>query len=324
MKKWIILIVVVVIIGGVWYYLRTYYPPYVPIWYQPKFGLVSEGDIRVPITAAGLIEPNERIEVKSKASGEVKDRPVEEGDYVHEDETLLKLDPDDERRNRDAAQAELDRATALLAQAEASRERAKANITAAEADIERLVAQCRMSEFDLEKARSGAQGAYSEEELLRYEVQHEVNVAQKRAAEAQRDAARAALEEAEQTIALQKAVVRVTQTKLEEAQERLDETTIKSQYDALVTDVRVRKSEMIQSGTASLTGGTIVMYLADVSKKKVIARVDESDYGRVLNISPVDALPETPRVAGSRGRRRRRDEGAFGQGAADGRCVSRG
>jgi multidrug efflux pump subunit AcrA (membrane-fusion protein) len=36
------------------------------------------------------------------------------------------------------------------------------------------------------------------------------------------------------------------------------------------------------------------MYLADVSLKKVVARVDESDYGRVLNISPLLALPETP------------------------------
>ena len=54
MKKWLILLVVVVVIGGLWYWLRTSYR-YVPEWDKPKFGEVTRGDIRVPITASGLI-----------------------------------------------------------------------------------------------------------------------------------------------------------------------------------------------------------------------------------------------------------------------------
>lgn len=120
MKKWIILLVVVAAIGGVWYYLSNYAKPFVPDIYKPKYGMVSRGDIRVPITAAGLVEPNQRIEVKSKASGEVIDRPVEAGKFVHKGDVLLVLKKDDEQRRYDGAKAELDRANALLAQAKVS------------------------------------------------------------------------------------------------------------------------------------------------------------------------------------------------------------
>ena len=70
MKKWILLVLVAVAIGAVWYYLRTYVR-YRPEWDKAKFGEVTRGDLRVPITASGLIEANERINIKSEASGQV-------------------------------------------------------------------------------------------------------------------------------------------------------------------------------------------------------------------------------------------------------------
>ncbi|MFH1746722.1 MAG: biotin/lipoyl-binding protein [Planctomycetota bacterium] len=293
MKKWIILILVVAIIGGVWYWLRTYAQPFTPVWYQPKFGKVTHGDIRVPITAAGLIEPNQRIEVKSKASGEVIERPVDEGKFVRKGDILLVLKPDDEERRKDAAEAELVRALALEAQARASVEKAKANIVSAEADVARLVAQCKSSAFEFKKTEDTPE-AYSEQETLNIDTQHKVNLAQKQSAEARLDAAHSALIESQETVKLQAAAVTVARSNLGDAQERLAETTIVAKHDAMVTDVRVKISEVIQGGMNTLTGGTVIMYLADVSTKKVVTRVDESDYGRVLDISPITALPEMP------------------------------
>jgi len=292
MKKWIIVVAVAALIGAVWYYVRTYVR-YTPAWFQPKFGTVTRGDIRVPITAAGLIEPNQRIEVKSKASGEVIAVPVAEGTFVRRGDVLLVLKKDDEQRKFDGAQAELDRARALLVQAEVSVVEAQANITSAEAEVDRLRAQCRISEFNASKVQANP-SAYSEDEKVTIPAQHQINLAMLKAAEAHLDAARSALRRAQESIQIQQAAVRVAETQLGDARERLEETTIIAKQDALVTDVRVKISEVIQSGTLSLTGGTPVMYLADVSKKKVVARVDESDYGRVLRIAPRDALPEMP------------------------------
>jgi HlyD family secretion protein len=296
MKKWIILLAVAGLIAGVWWYLSTYVRV-TPIWYQPKFGAASRGDIRVPITATGLIEPNERIEVKSKASGEVIDIPVKEGTYVRKGDVLLVLKKTDEQRKFDSANAELSREQALLAQAKISVDEAKASIVRSEAEIARLTAECTVSEYDLNKIesyRKSDPGTYAEQELVIARGRQDGNVALKRSAEAQLLVAQAAVPKAEQSIKLQEAAVVIAQTQLGDAQERLDETTIVAKQDALVTDVRVKISEVIQGGMNTFTGGTVVMYLADVSRKKVVARVDESDYGRVLRISPLNALPETP------------------------------
>ena len=55
MKKWFILVLVVAAICVLWYYLRTYVR-YEPEWDKAKFGEITRGDIRVPITASGLID----------------------------------------------------------------------------------------------------------------------------------------------------------------------------------------------------------------------------------------------------------------------------
>ncbi len=294
MKKWLIVLIVAAVIGGVWYYFRTWYR-YTPIWFQPTWGEVTRGDIAVPITAAGLIEPHQRFEIKSKASGEVIERPVDEGRLVKQGDTLLVLKKDDEQRRYNSAKAELDRARALLAQAKVAVERAQANIAAADADIEKLQAQLGSHEFEYAYQKElRTRGDASERELVLIKAQFESTQAMLKSAHAQAAGARCALEDATHQVELQEAAVDVATQNLGDAKERLDDTTLLSRHDAIVTDVRVQTGEMILSGTTSLTGGTVVMYLADVSKKKVVARVDESDYGRVLRISPVDALPEMP------------------------------
>lgn len=313
MKKWIIVILVAATIGGVWYYVRTYVR-YTPVWYQPKFGKVTRDDIKVPISAAGLIEPYQRIEVKSKASGEVTRVLVHEGSFIDLDDpncvkeredpsdpnspmgvVLLRLKEDDEKWRRDSAKAELRRAEALREQAKVTVERTKANIITAEAEVERLTAEIAVSEYDYNYARElFEKDIGSQQQVNTLKGRHKVNIALKKAAKSRLTAAICSWNEAQHNVTLQDAAVTIAEMRLKEAEERLRETTIKRRDRALVTDVRVKKGEMIQSGTASLTGGTVVMYLADVSKKKVITRVDESDYGRVLKISPRGALPEEP------------------------------
>jgi HlyD family secretion protein len=293
MKKWIVLFAVVAVIGGAWYYLRTYYRV-TPVWYQPKFGAVSRGDIRVPITAAGLIEPNLRIQVKSKASGEVIELPVYEGSYAKKGDVLLKLKPTDEQRQYDARKADLDRATTLLDESQVAVKSAEADILVAEADVERLAAQAAMSAFELDKSLNSPEAAYTPQERLNIAKQHEINLAQKKAADARLTNAHNGLARAKDDVKLQEAALTVAKSNFGDAEERLAETTIIAKQDALVTEVAVKISEVIQGGMNTFTGGTIVMALADVSRKKVVARLDESDYGRVLNISPITALPENP------------------------------
>lgn len=296
MKKWLILIIVVLMAGIAWYAARQ--RTMIPTWLQPKFGKVNVGDIRVPITAAGLIHPNQLIEVKPEASGEIVRVPVQEGDFVHQGDVLVELNPSDEERSRDRAQADFDRAEALLRQAEVAVARADVSIASARSRVRELEAQSAITAYDLEKIKgwrdTGRTDLYNPQQINDAQARHDTILAQLDIAVIAVRAAELAKEDAEAQVGSQEATVRSVRKALEDAQERLSETTVLATQDGIVTEVFVRPGMLVQSGTQSLTGGTPLMRIADVSKKKVIARLDEADYGRVLDISPLDALPEMP------------------------------
>lgn len=292
MRKWFFLLLAVIVIGGVWYYLRTYVR-YNPEWNQAKFGEVTRGDIRVPISASGLIEADKRINIKPKASGEIIEVKVEPGDYVHEGDVLVLIKRDDEVRRLNQARAGLTRAKALLAQSEVAVEKARQAILSATARVEEIKANGELIDIDLNWARDLRDtGASSKKELQTLEARKKVNDATLRGAEASHGTAELTLDEVQQTVIIQQAAVDDANEAVDTAQERLDETTIRAPQDAIVTEVFLTEGMLVQSATQGFTGGTPVMTLADISKLKVITRVDESDIGRVWQISPLIALPE--------------------------------
>lgn len=297
MKKWLILAAAVVVIIIGWYIARR--QSFTPPWAMPKYGEVTRGDIRVPITASGLIHAQQVVEVKPKASGEILEVTVAEGSFVRKGDALVVLDPDDEQRTLDRAQAEYDRAEAVLAQARVAVERATTNIDAARAQAEEIAAQAEITAYEWEKVsrslhQDGTSPLYSDQQIHDARSRDRMARAQLQSAQIAIETAKLALQDAQAAARSQEAIVRSARKTLEDAQERLRETTIVAPCEAIVTQVYVKPGMLVQSGTQSLTGGTPLMLLGDVSKKKVIARLDEADYGRVLDISPVDALPDMP------------------------------
>lgn len=86
---------------------------------------VEYGTFQVVVTANGVVQPMDRIEIKSKASGLIEELPVEEGDFVHKGQLIARLDQKDERTALAQAQADLDIARAELKQANRTFERRK-------------------------------------------------------------------------------------------------------------------------------------------------------------------------------------------------------
>jgi len=72
-------------------------------------------DFRIVVSANGLVRPIDRIELKSKASGEVIDLPIEVGSYVQKGALIAKLDQLQARTQLAQADADL-----AIAQAELS------------------------------------------------------------------------------------------------------------------------------------------------------------------------------------------------------------
>jgi len=79
---------------------------------------VERGTFRMIVTASGVVKPIDRIEIKSKASGEIVDLPVEQGDEVLKGDLIARLDQKDERAAVAQAQADLDIARAELNQSQ--------------------------------------------------------------------------------------------------------------------------------------------------------------------------------------------------------------
>lgn len=293
MNKWLVVFVGLVLLGGGWYAIRTFVRV-TPPGDEPKLEKIVRSDLRVPITAPGVIEPSERIEIKPQASGEVLKVNVYEGMRVKPDDVLVEIKQDDELRNFEKADAQVKRAEALLDQAKIAIQTRESNIKAADSRVDELKANGRRLAIDMERLRSMTAKSRDEEDILQTNV--DMNVAQVSAAEAQATIARQNLDDAKAAVRVQEALVSDATSSSRDAQTRLSRTKVTSNKDAVITEVKVKEGNIVQSGSQSFAGGTILLYMADVSKLKVITRVDEADYGRVAAVAPPDALPEINRL----------------------------
>lgn len=294
MNKWLLLLLGLVLVLFGWYYVSTSVR-FTPTWLQAKYGQVSRGNIRVPITAAGLIRPKQEIEIKPEASGAVIEVPVVAGKFVRKDDVLVRLDPEDEERSVRRALDEVERLKLTISQAKNAIENAHAGVAIAEAQINEATATLAVRKAELEavltrKARGDTTNL--EETAARSAV--EVAQATLARSEQNKIVQEIAIRDAENNRQIQERLLSSAEANLGDARKRLSETTVLAPADGIVTAVNVQVGNVVQSGTQSFTGGTIVAILADIETKNVIARVDESDYGRILNISPVTALPEVP------------------------------
>lgn len=284
-----VLLVLVTIVAG-WQFVRM--QRLTPEWQKPKIAKVDRGNIRVPITSSGLVRPLKEIDIKSKASGEVIGIPVVEGDAVKVGDVLMELKKDDEQRSVDRAQAAYDRAVHSLELARVKLEQARESVVLANSRVQELRAQVVVTEEEKNEQERLLERTMTSEQSVRIaRAKHDAVLAQVRQMESQARNAVHAVGEGEANIGIAEANVAQARKELEDAQERLSETTITSKHNAIVTDVNVTEGMLVQSGTGSFTGGTVLMKLADVTELKVVARVNEADYGAIVDISPIDALP---------------------------------
>jgi len=112
---------------------------------------VERGDLEVLVSANGVVEPINRIEIKSKASGQIESMPVEEGDLIGQGGLIARLD-------QRTARSELDQARADLMVAEANLTQAKNNLERARQLFERdLISAEEMDQKKVEEVRAQSQ-----------------------------------------------------------------------------------------------------------------------------------------------------------------------
>jgi len=292
MKKKLIIsvIILVVLIGGYeWLASRRMHISAL----AGKIEVVKRGDLTVRISAGGRIRPAAVAKIKGKASGEVLAVPFEEGQMVEKGELIVQLDKRDEERRRDQAETDVQRANHAFKRAElAKKESENAGINLAKAHVSQADARLMRATVDLGRLeRASEQGAASPQELRYAEAAKKEAVAALQAANAELAQAEIAPQLAQLDIDTALQAIANANKVLEEAEQRLEETEVISPIDGMVLKRHVVVGEVVQSGVNSLTGGTVLIEIADVSDLYAMANVDEADIGLVRDLAPPEARP---------------------------------
>ncbi len=183
-------------------------------------------DITVSVSATGVLQPVRIVEIKSKASGEILQMPVEMGDFLRAGDLIAQVDT----RILDQE----------LKQAEADFESARIRLEIAGKQFDRaesLRAQDLISENDLEASKQSYSSA--ESAFIRAEAS------------------------------------------LELARDRLADTMVRAPISGTVIAKSVEQGQIIASSTNNVSGGTVLLQMADLSELEIRTLVDEIDIGDV-------------------------------------------
>lgn len=276
-RRWIWAGVIVVLLAGAGFGVRAALKPDNKI--DPsKIASIERGNIARSVVATGKIEPRATVEVKSKASGIVKQIFVNYGDFVKQGQVLADLD-------KEELQARLREAKANLQAAQATEESAMAS-------LERNKVEAEGPDLPFLKSAMDRARQLHKEGLIAKNLVEDAEKAYQMALNKQVSAARnLAVSRAEITRA--KAQVAQAQAMLERAEEDLRNSTITSPIDGLVLSRNVEVGNAVSSILVMGSQSTLLFTLGDVGDVFVRGKVDQADIGKVYMNQPARIVVES-------------------------------
>ena len=127
-----------------------------------NIAMVTQRDIVVSVDAAGIIEPETTVEVKSKASGEILEIHSDTGDLVEVGSLIVQIDKRTPKNSLAQAEAELEAAGARRSIARAQTERAKTLLesgTFNEVDYEQTVLEFANAKAEVVRSQVAVENA---------------------------------------------------------------------------------------------------------------------------------------------------------------------
>ena len=236
---------------------------------------VERNDIRVFVTATGEIKPLVEIELKSKASGLVVQFKKEPGDPVEVDELIAELEPDTEKRNLEQAKANLKSAEAKL---DLIQLQARTDLANALSEVAASREDEKQKRAELARLEQLTGNLVTQSELGTYRLNARLAEEKRKQAETRLELIRGRRDSDRK---LAEADVLKANVSLEDAEERLRDTQIRSPIKGILLQKLIEEGQIISSGISANTGGTPMAVVADVSTFRVDANVDETDITHV-------------------------------------------
>lgn len=258
-------------------------------------GTAVRADLTAVVTASGEVKPRNYINIGANAQGRIVDILVKEGDKVHKNQVVARIEHVQAQADVAAQKAMVASSQADAAAAEEGLRVADEAIRTAEATLERSKNEQKRTKMLLDNA----------EKMYSYNLIAKQDFDLKKA-----DYDSAVTTVRENEARLQQMKVQRTQTlaQLNSVQRRVAQTEaglariedVLAKYDALapldgvVTDLPVRVGETVVPGVQNSAASTI-MTIADMSLITAEVKVDETDIvnvhlNQVANIS-IDAIP---------------------------------
>ena len=243
-----------------------------------KLAKIERGDLARSVVATGKIEPLAKVEVKSKASGIVKQVFVDYSDEVKQGQILVELD-------KEELAARMREARANLLAAQAAKE-------AAQATFERNKVEAEGPDLPFLRASMDRGRKLHDDGLISRAVLEDGEKAYQLALNKQMIALRN-LSVTRADVARAEAQVAQAQAALERAEEDLRNSTITSPMDGLVLSRDVEVGDAVSSILVLGSQATLVMTLGDVSEVYVKGKVDEADISKVYLGQPARIVVES-------------------------------
>lgn len=235
---------------------------------------ISRENLLITISATGILQPEEVIDVGAQVAGKIESfgvdpgspgKPIDYGTAVEKGTVLASID-----QSLYAADVE---------QANAQLEQARANVKRAEADLVQTQAKLHQAERNWARIEGMQEsGALSATDYDSYEAAYET--------------AKAAVGVAEATVLQTQKAVLQAEASLRRSQTNLGYCTIKSPVKGVIIDRRVNIGQTV---VASLNAPSLFLIAKDLRKMQVWASVNEADIGSIFPGQPVtftvDAWP---------------------------------
>jgi HlyD family secretion protein len=260
---------------------------------------VDRGQITAAVRATGTLTPMTTVLVGSQLSGQIVEILADYNSQVKAGQIVARLNSDQIKTRRDAAQADVAQAKADLMVKRAQLDRARSTRVKANSTVKDLEAQRDRTAAQLADARRTFErqnelfnrSTGSQQNLDTARTQVEVQVATLASSEAQIASAKAELNGLDADILLAEgqvqsgqALIGSREAKLKDILIDLERTDIRSPVDGVVVQ---RQVDLGQTVAASLSTPTLFQIAQDLRVIDIYANIDEADVGRLQPGQPV-------------------------------------
>ena len=249
----------------------------------------SKGDISISLALTGTLAPDKEVGVNSKLPGRVEKVLVEEGDKVTVGQILIQLEQDELLLGVKQAEAAVVTAEAGLAKAEAGTRQEQ--IIQAETAVDQAKANLDLCKVSLERMSNLLQdNSIPQTQYDTTKAHYDVAFAQYKAAQAQLEMARKGA--TKEDLDIVKAQVEQARAGLDSARKMLENSTIKSLINGIVTKRNVEQGEIV---TPPMMPGMPLLLIMKLDRVKIKVNVSEKNISQIHSGQEVeieiDGLP---------------------------------